>query len=108
MKRTMTKLRPAVTAALAFSMAVPAPIARAAELEALEEPESPSEEGASPEDETVQPPPDGPPPTPPPPGGAAAAVHSTVFSDSTISSFFSFRWAARLTTREKTAVSTPA
>ena len=45
---------------------------------------------------------------PAPPRGAAAAVHSTVFSDSTISSFFSFRWAARLTTREKTAVSTPA
>ena len=77
MKRTMTKLRPAVTAALAFSMAVPAPIARAAELEALEEPESPSEEGASPEDETVQTPPVDAPPS----DAAEAAGASSTASD---------------------------
>ena len=34
--------------------------------------------------------------------------YSTVFSDSTMSSFLSFRWAPRFTSRENTVVSTTA
>ena len=34
--------------------------------------------------------------------------YSTVFKDSTISSFFSFQWAAKFTTRENTVVSSTA
>ena len=40
--------------------------------------------------------------------GPSLWFYSTVFKDSTISSFFSFRWAARFTTRENTVVSSTA
>ena len=40
--------------------------------------------------------------------GPSLWFYSTVFKDSTISSFFSFQWAAKFTTRENTVVSSTA
>lgn len=62
MKNPTAKLRPAVTAALALSMAVPAPMVHAAELETLQAPDAAPEEGAA-ADVAPEPPADAPPAT---------------------------------------------
>lgn len=54
MNKLRAKLRPAVTAALALSIAVPAPVVRAAELDALETPNALPEDGAASETEGTQ------------------------------------------------------
>lgn len=54
MNKHFAKLRPAVTAALALSIAVPAPVVRAAELDALETPNALPEDGAASETEGAQ------------------------------------------------------